>query len=121
MITVATAIHWFNIPTPLPNRSSASPEGVIAVWTYKDMMGVNPEVEQVSRRLHEICRPYWKPGVQYAFEEYRNLPFPFESVGLGCEGQTVEPEMPKEMSLETFLGVQRTSSGGQAEWLGPVD
>ncbi|KAF7852155.1 hypothetical protein BT93_L0545 [Corymbia citriodora subsp. variegata] len=90
LITVATAIHWFDIPKlySIAKWSSASPEG----------------------RLREFYRLYSKPGVQYAFEEYRNLPFAFESVGLGCEGQPVELEMPREMSCETFLRVQSTSS-----------
>ncbi|KAF7852154.1 hypothetical protein BT93_L0544 [Corymbia citriodora subsp. variegata] len=112
LITVATAIHWFDIPKfySIAKRVLCKPGGVIAVWTYNDLIRVNPEVEQVSRRLREICRPYWKPGVQYLFEEYRNLPFPFESVGLGCEGQPVELEMPREMSFETFLSWQRTFS-----------
>ncbi|KAL3718059.1 hypothetical protein ACJRO7_003234 [Eucalyptus globulus] len=97
LITVATTVL-------------CKPGGVIAVWTYTDMIEVNPEFERILRCLREACKPYWKPRVQYVFEEYRNLPFPFESVGLGCEGQPVQLEMPREMSFETFLSVLRTTS-----------
>ncbi|KAL3718058.1 hypothetical protein ACJRO7_003233 [Eucalyptus globulus] len=112
LITVATAVHWFDIPKfySIAKRVLRKPGGVIAVWTYTDMMGVNPELERILRRLYEACKPYWKPGMQYLFEEYRNLPFPFESVGLGCEGQPAQLEMSREISFETFLSRLRTSS-----------
>ncbi|XP_030447882.1 uncharacterized protein LOC115670693 [Syzygium oleosum] len=112
LITVATAIQWFDVPKfySIAKRVLRKPGAVIAVWTYTDLIGVNPEVEQVSRRLREACKLYWKPGVQYVFEEYQTLPFPFESVGFGCEGQPLQLDMPREMSFETFLSWQRTSS-----------
>ncbi|KAL3718060.1 hypothetical protein ACJRO7_003235, partial [Eucalyptus globulus] len=112
LITVATAVHWFDIPKfySVARRVLCKPGGVIALWTYTDMVEVNPEFERILRHLREACKPYWKPGAQYLFEEYRNLPFPFESVGLGCEGQPVQLEMPREMSFETFLSVLRTMS-----------
>ncbi|KAL3718056.1 hypothetical protein ACJRO7_003231 [Eucalyptus globulus] len=112
LITVATAVHWFDIPKfySVARRVLCKPGGVIAVWTYTDMIEVNPEFEHILRRLREACKPYQKPGAQYFFEEYRNLPFPFESVGLGCEGQPAQLEMPREMSFETLLSVLRTAS-----------
>ncbi|XP_039155362.1 putative methyltransferase DDB_G0268948 [Eucalyptus grandis] len=112
LITVAAAVHWFDIPKfySVAKRVLRRPGGVIAIWTYTDMIKVNPKIEHILRRLREASKPYWKPGLQYMFEEYRNLPFPFESVGLGCEGQPVQLEMPREMSFETFLSVLRTMS-----------
>lgn len=123
LITVATAIHWFDIPKfySVAKRVLRKPGGVIAVWTYTDIIGVNPEVERVSRHLREACKSYWKPGVQYVFEEYRNLLFPFEGVGLGCEGQPFQLDMPREMSFESFLSLQRTSSAIAAAKQNGVD
>ncbi|KAL3718062.1 hypothetical protein ACJRO7_003237 [Eucalyptus globulus] len=112
LITVATAVHWFDIPKfySIAKRVLRKPGGVIAVWTYTGMIGATPEFERILRRLREACKPYWKPGIQYVFEEYQNLPFPFESVGLGCEGQPAHLEMSREISFETFLSRLRTSS-----------
>ncbi|KAJ6397842.1 hypothetical protein OIU77_018788 [Salix suchowensis] len=46
----------------------------------------------------------------YAYECYKTLPFPFESVGVGCEGQPLELDMPREMSFERLLKLLSSAS-----------
>ncbi|XP_031373500.1 putative methyltransferase DDB_G0268948 [Punica granatum] len=112
LVVVATAIHWFDIPKfySVVNRVLRKPGGLIAIWGYSDIIGVNPELDALQIRYRESAMPYWRPGVKYIFEEYRNLPFPFKSVGLGEEGQPLKLSMKREMNFERFLDVMRSSS-----------
>ncbi|XP_062000336.1 uncharacterized protein LOC133717645 [Rosa rugosa] len=108
LVTVATAVHWFDLPHfySLVKRLLRKPGGIIAVWCYNSMdyMVVGPDFDLAMKRLHENCLPFWDPRAKYAFEGYRTLPFPFESVGLGREGEPITLEIPRELS---FQGVER--------------
>lgn len=46
---------------------------------------------------------YWHPNAKFLFDGYRTLPFTFESVGLGSEGNPIPVDIQKEMSFEGFL------------------
>lgn len=112
LVIVATAIHWFDIPKfySVVRRVLRKPGGVIAVWAYGDIIGVNPEFNALQIRYRESAMPYWGPGVKYIFEEYKNLPFPFQSVGLGEEGNPLKLSLTREMNFGTFVGWMRSSS-----------
>ncbi|KAK4768898.1 hypothetical protein SAY86_027048 [Trapa natans] len=112
LVVVATAIHWFDIPMfyGVVRRVLRKPGGVIAVWGYSDVIGVNPEFDALQIRYRESAMPFWSAGVEYIFEEYRNLPFPFRSVGLGEEGNPKRLSLTRELSFGSFLDVLRSSS-----------
>lgn len=116
LVTVATAIHWFDIPKfySVVTRVLRKPGGVIAVWGYSDVIGVNPEVDALQIRYRESAMPYWSPGVKYIFEEYKNLPFPFKSTGLGEEGRPLKLSLTREMNFGFFLDLLRSSSAAGA-------
>ncbi|KAF9678935.1 hypothetical protein SADUNF_Sadunf07G0088100 [Salix dunnii] len=59
-----------------------------------------------------VKRVLRKPGgiFVHALECYKTLPFPFESVGVGCEGQPLELDMEKKMSFEGLLKFFRSCS-----------
>ncbi|KAL6180122.1 hypothetical protein ACLB2K_046790 [Fragaria x ananassa] len=105
LITVAEAVHWFDLPQfyPLAKRLLRKPGGIIAVWAYNRML-VNPEFDPVFDRFRENCIPFTHPNSKYVRAGYKTLPFPFESVGMGREGEPLTLEIPKEVS---FQGVER--------------
>ncbi|XP_072967771.1 uncharacterized protein [Typha angustifolia] len=109
LITVAQAVHWFDLPTfySLANRLLRKPGGVIAVWSYN--YKISP-IEHSMTRFFETTLPYWDPRTQHAFDGYRALPFPFEDVGLGTEGDPATLEMEQELSFDRLLGVLRSWS-----------
>lgn len=111
LVTVAQAVHWFDFQTfyPLVARLLRKPGGVFAVWGYNDIE-VNPEFDAVMKRFHDTTLPFWHHNIQYIFDGYETLPFPFESVGLGCEGQPVSLDMPKRLSFDTFMRMLRSWS-----------
>ncbi|XP_030543692.1 putative methyltransferase DDB_G0268948 [Rhodamnia argentea] len=111
LITVATAVHWFDLPKfyKLAKRLLRKPGGILAVWAYNDMV-VNPEFNTVSRRLWEASMQFWHADAKYVIDGYRNLPFPFESVGLGHEGKPTQLEIRKELLFEGYLKFLKSSS-----------
>uniref|UniRef100_A0A0A9HRQ0 Uncharacterized protein n=1 Tax=Arundo donax TaxID=35708 RepID=A0A0A9HRQ0_ARUDO len=47
---------------------------------------------------------------RYVIDGYRNLPFPFDDVGLGREGEPMGVDMEHEMSFEGLIGMLRSWS-----------
>ncbi|KAJ0040389.1 hypothetical protein Pint_27399 [Pistacia integerrima] len=111
LVTGAQAVHWFDLPKfyTIINRVLRKPGGVIAVWGYKGFE-VSPTFNALMKKFYETTIPYWNQNAQSLFDGYKDLPFPFESVGLGFEGQPLELDMPKELSLEGFLRMLRSWS-----------
>ncbi|KAI6691805.1 hypothetical protein NL676_019515 [Syzygium grande] len=67
LITVAEAIHWFDLP-------------------------------KFYSLVNRVLR-------KHLFDHYKTLPFPFESVGLGSEGNPMALDIPKEVSFNGILGI----------------
>jgi hypothetical protein len=70
-------------------------------------------VDAVFRDFVESAMPYANPKGRYALEGYRTLPFPFEPVlesGKGGEGNPVETEMEKDVTLDEYLGLFKSSA-----------
>ncbi|HEX4966184.1 MAG TPA: class I SAM-dependent methyltransferase [Thermoanaerobaculia bacterium] len=81
LITVATALHWFDFDRFYAevNRVLA-PGGALVAWAY-NLARVSPELDVLIDRLgREIVGPYWPPERRWVDEEYRTLPFPFDEV-----------------------------------------
>ncbi|KDP31464.1 hypothetical protein JCGZ_15344 [Jatropha curcas] len=106
LVTVSVAVHWFDLERfySQVKRLLRKPGGVIAVWTY-NLIQVNPEFDAIMWGFYERSIPFQNPKTKYAFDCYKTLPFPFENVGVGCEGQPMILDMPKEMSFEGLLGL----------------
>ncbi|KAM1466001.1 hypothetical protein ACFXTO_045439 [Malus domestica] len=111
LVTVAVAVHWFDLPKfySVVKRVLRKPGGIIAVWSYNAIV-TDPEHDDLLKHFREASKPFWDPKTEYVWEGYRTLPFPFESVGLGSEGQPVPLEMPMEMSFEGVMRMFRSSS-----------
>ncbi|KAH0694447.1 hypothetical protein KY285_021544 [Solanum tuberosum] len=111
LITVAAAVHWFDLPRfySIVNRVLRRPGGIIAVWAY-ELMNVSPEFDPKFKSFLDSTLPYWHPNVKFAFDGYKTLPFPFESVGLGLENEPIEVEIQKDISFDGFLGLLKSLS-----------
>ncbi|KAF8019151.1 hypothetical protein BT93_H3896 [Corymbia citriodora subsp. variegata] len=111
LITVAQAVHWFDLPNfyALVTRLLRKPGGVIAVWCYNDVE-VSSTFDPVMKRFHDTTLPFWDPNIKHIFDNYKKLPFPFKSVGLGCEGEPLPLDIPKELSFKGFLSMLRSWS-----------
>lgn len=109
LITVAQAVHWFDLPAfyGVARRVLRRPGGVIAVWGYNYRMS---PVEDMMARFFDTTLPYLDTRARYCTDGYRDLPFPFEDIGLVKEGEPVSFDMEQEMSFEGLIAMLRSWS-----------
>jgi SAM-dependent methyltransferase len=81
LVTVGTAVHWFEFdPFYAEVRRVSKPGGILAVWTYhlpRIESGVDEWLENFFRRT---LAGAWPERIAYLDERYRTLPFPFEEI-----------------------------------------
>lgn len=108
LVTVAQAIHWFDLDRFYREVSRAlKPGGLIAVWAYA-LSHVTDEIDAVTRRLyHEILGGYWAPNVELVDRRYSDLPFPFEEI------EAPAFHMDVSWTLAGFLDYHKTWSAAQ--------
>ncbi len=79
LVTVATAIHWFDIPKFYEQVNRVlKPKGVLAVWSYAGC-SISPELDKILHRYaFELLDGYWPPETWMNWKDkYRSLPFPY--------------------------------------------
>ncbi|MGK7346774.1 MAG: class I SAM-dependent methyltransferase [Candidatus Nitrospinota bacterium M3_3B_026] len=79
LVTVAQALHWFDLDKFYREAKRVlRPGGAVAAWVY-GLANVSPEIDGITSHLYEkILGPYWPPERRYIDEEYRTIPFDFE-------------------------------------------
>ena len=81
LVTVASAIHWFDLNKfYVEIRRVVKPGGVIAVWTYYTPKFGNNIDAIIERLAHDVLKDYWDERVHYVVDEFHDLPFPFEPI-----------------------------------------
>lgn len=82
LITVATAVHWFEQGQFYREAGRVlKPGGVLAVWTY-GLFEINAEIDEIV--LHEFMPPidpFWAEGNRLVMNGYRDLTLPFDEIG----------------------------------------
>jgi ubiquinone/menaquinone biosynthesis C-methylase UbiE len=81
LVTVAQALHWFDLAAFYAEvRRVARPDGILAVWCY-EMHSITPEVDAiVSRLYHDIVGSYWPPERKLVEDGYSTMAFPFKEL-----------------------------------------
>lgn len=108
LVTVAQALHWFDIPAFFAEAQRVSaPGGVVAVWAYH-LLSVSSEVDPLMHRFYsEITAPFWPPERAILEAGYRNIEFPFDEI------TPPRFEMRARWKLDQLLGYLRTWSATQ--------
>lgn len=77
-VTVAVALHWFDLFRFYSEvKRVLKPGGVIVAWCYY-LPQIAPEIDTVVANYNSvILGDYWSPHIQVLREHYRTLPFPF--------------------------------------------
>ncbi len=105
LVTVAQALHWFDLPAFYAEvRRVARPDAVLAVWCY-EMHSITPKIDAiVSRLYHDIVGAYWPPERKLVENGYATLAFPFE--------ERISPpfRMAEHWDFSRFLGYLGTWS-----------
>ena len=81
LVTVAQALHWFDIPRFYDEaRRTLKPDGVLAAWMYS-LHRTAPEIDTlVDDFFWRTVRPYAPEQFKYTDDGYASLPFPFEEL-----------------------------------------
>ncbi len=81
LITVAQALHWFDIPAFFQEAKRVLlPSGCIAVWCY-ELCECSPAVDEIVQHYYDtIIHQDWPPERHYIEQAYQNIAFPFEEI-----------------------------------------
>ena len=101
LISVAQALHWFDVEGFYAEvRRVARPGAILAAWCYGVMHVGDPEVDAVVQRFYgDTLDRYWPPERRYVEAGYRTLSFPFEEL------EAPEFEMRARWPLARLLGM----------------
>lgn len=110
LVTVAQALHWFDLPRFFAEAArTLRPGGVVAAWCYVQV-AVSAEVDAVVARLYgETVGPFWPPERALVEDGYRSLALPPPFV----EVDAPELAMEARWTLSELLGYLGTWSAAQ--------
>jgi SAM-dependent methyltransferase len=105
LVTVAAAIHWFDLDEFYAEvRRVVKPGGAIAAWTYYTPV-FDDTIDAIIRCLaQDVLGPYWDQRLHYVVDEFHDLPFPFEPI----EAPPFQTDMKWDM--QDLLGYFKTWS-----------
>jgi ubiquinone/menaquinone biosynthesis C-methylase UbiE len=106
LITVAQALHWFNLPRFYEEVARVLvPGGVLAVWTY-GLLSITPEIDALMLSFYkDTLRGYWPAERALVDAGYSGIAFPF------VERSAPKFEMERNWTLEQLSGYLETWSG----------
>jgi SAM-dependent methyltransferase len=81
-ITVAQALHWFDVDRFYAEaRRVLAPGGALVIWSYNDAVLDDPALDAELQRYNNMTvGPYWPPERQIVRDGYRTVPFPFDRI-----------------------------------------
>ncbi|MGM1429637.1 class I SAM-dependent methyltransferase [Sphingobacterium lactis] len=108
LITVAQAIHWFQIDQFYEvAKRVMKKNGIIAIWAYATPT-INPEIDRILLDFHDrIVGPYWPEEINLLRQGYMTIPFPFREI------EPPEFYIRKSFKLQDLLGHLLTWSATQ--------
>jgi len=81
LVTVASAIHWFDLGRFYAEvRRVVRPGGVIAAWTYYTPVFGNDVDAIIMHLARDVLADFWDSRLHYVVDEFHDLPFPFEPI-----------------------------------------
>lgn len=107
VVTVAQALHWFDLERfEAEVRRVKTPGGIVAAWAYK-LATVSKDVDAVVNHYYsKVVGAYW-PAERVLVEKFEEVPFAFAEIA----GPTFE--MAAKWNVEQLLGYLRTWSATQ--------
>lgn len=108
LITVAQALHWFDIEGFFKEAQRVLvPGGVLAVWCYGHC-SVAPEIDGLLRDIYASVDDYWPPERDIVESKYRGIVLPLAEID--CPSYS----MKIEWTAQQMLAYIRTWSASQA-------
>ena len=81
LVTVAKAIHWFNIEAFYEEAKRVSKSnGTIAMWGYS-LLSIDTRIDPIILDFYtNVIGSYWDKERKLVDEQYRTISFPFEEI-----------------------------------------
>lgn len=81
LVTVASAVHWFELESFYAEvKRVVRPGGIVAAWTYH-VGHVDPPFDRVFKSFYEdVVGPYFAPGARLVDKRYETIRLPGEEV-----------------------------------------
>jgi ubiquinone/menaquinone biosynthesis C-methylase UbiE len=119
-VTVAQALHWFDIDAFFVEvRRVVKRGGVLAAWTYGVPRLEDPRADALVQTFYSVTvGPYWPPERAIVEAGYDKLPFPFEEVAPPAFAMT--GEWPMAQLLGYFASWSATARYVAAHGKNPV-
>ncbi|MEY2538399.1 MAG: hypothetical protein QOG67_2139 [Verrucomicrobiota bacterium] len=108
LITVAQALHWFDLDCFYREAERVlKPDGILAVWCY-DLLEIEPEIDMIVHRFYDkIVGKYWAFERKIVEQRYQTIAFPF------AEMEPPTFAMRARWSMEHLIGYLQTWSATQ--------
>jgi SAM-dependent methyltransferase len=105
LITVAQALHWFDLPRFFAEvKRVAKPGGILACWCYS-LLSVDSRIDvPICKLSSEVLKGYWSSERTLVDEHYATISFPFEELA------PPQFEMTQRWNLDQLLGYLGTWS-----------
>ena len=106
MVTVAQALHWFELDSFYAEvRRVLVPDGALVIWGYGDPVMETLDLEGILHHYNRgTIEDYWMPERIIVLERYANVPFPFREVA------TPTLHIERQWTLAELIGYVRTWS-----------
>jgi len=107
LVTVAQALHWFDIPAFFDETTRVlKPGGLLAAWSY-EKASVNAIIDPILDTIFDDVEDYWPPERDIVMNRYRDITFPWPEV-------EVPPiSMTESWVVDQMLGYCRTWSASK--------
>lgn len=108
IITVAQALHWFDIDKFFAEaKRILKPGGILAVWNYQ-LLQINHEVDAVIRHLYEnVLKNYWPNQRETLENNFSDYQFPFQTI------PTPDFKVEKTWTFDQVIGYLNSWSATQ--------
>jgi SAM-dependent methyltransferase len=81
LVTVAQAVHWFDLEGFYAQvRQVAHPGGILALWCYGLQRSTRRSNRSIQTFYTDVVGPYWPKERHHVEARYRDLPFPFAEI-----------------------------------------
>jgi len=108
LITVAQALHWFDIPGFFDETQRVlAPGGVLAAWCYERCQIDSGCDELINELSENIVGPYWPPERKLVDEGYESIELPMPAIS------SPEFVMKANWNVDAMLGYLLTWSSSQ--------
>lgn len=109
LVTVAQALHWFDVPRfHAEVRRVLRPGGIVAEWCYAECT-VAADIDRLCRQLYaDTLGSYWPPERAHVESGYAHLEFPFALIVSPAFDMKVSWDLAHYLAyLESWSALQR--------------